>query len=78
MPAPESQESPERPQQTASPSEFERAAEGKQAGLLQELWSFVWESKKWWLTPILLVLLLLAAFVLFGGGSAAPFIYTLF
>ena len=44
-----------------------------------DLWDFLKERKKWWLTPILIFLLLLGALILFTEGSAlAPFIYTLF
>jgi len=47
-------------------------------GLMSELWGFMRENKKWWLTPIILVLLLLGVLVFLGGTAAAPFIYTLF
>jgi hypothetical protein len=46
---------------------------------LKDLWLFLKERKKFWLTPIILILLILGILVVFGGGSAlAPFIYTLF
>ena len=46
---------------------------------LKDLWLFVKERKKLWLTPIIIVLLLLGLLIIFGGSSAiAPFIYTLF
>jgi hypothetical protein len=46
---------------------------------LKDLWCFLKERKKFWLTPIIIVLLLIGILVVFGGGSAmAPFIYTLF
>ncbi|MEQ8910221.1 MAG: DUF5989 family protein [Vicingaceae bacterium] len=46
---------------------------------LSDLWGFMKERKKYWLTPVILVLLLLGVLIVFGGGSAfAPFIYTLF
>jgi hypothetical protein len=46
---------------------------------LKDLWQFMRERKKFWLTPIILVLLLIGLLIVFGGGSAlAPFIYTLF
>jgi hypothetical protein len=51
----------------------------KRFSLLQELWSFLRQNKKWWLMPILAVLLLLGALIVFAGSSAlAPFIYTIF
>lgn len=47
--------------------------------LLNDIWSFMKERKKFWLAPVILVLLLLGALIVFGGSSAiAPFIYTLF
>ncbi len=47
--------------------------------LLQDLWSFMRERKKFWLAPIMLVMLLLGALLVLAQGSAiAPFIYTLF
>lgn len=47
--------------------------------LLQELWRFMLERKKFWLAPIILVLLLLGTLLVFVQGTAiAPFIYTLF
>ncbi len=47
--------------------------------LLQDLWAFMKERKKFWLAPLILILLLLGALVVFVEGSAiAPFIYTLF
>lgn len=47
--------------------------------LLKDLWLFLKERKKFWLSPIIVILLLLGLLIVFGGGSAiAPFIYTLF
>ena len=47
--------------------------------LLQDLWSFMRERKKFWLAPIILVMVLLGALLVLAQGSAiAPFIYTLF
>ena len=47
--------------------------------LLAELWAFMRERKKFWLSPIIVVLLLLGGLIVFAQGSAvAPFIYTLF
>ncbi len=46
---------------------------------LHDLWGFMRERKKYWLTPIILVLLLVGGLLIFAQGSAvAPFIYTLF
>jgi len=47
--------------------------------LLKELWGFLRERKKFWLTPIILVILLLGGLIVLSQGSAvAPFIYALF
>ncbi len=47
--------------------------------LLQDLWGFMRERKKFWLAPIILVMLLLGVLLVVAQGSAvAPFIYTLF
>ncbi|MDZ7752436.1 MAG: DUF5989 family protein [Gammaproteobacteria bacterium] len=47
--------------------------------LVQDLWAFMRERKKFWLLPIIIVLVLLGALLVFAQGSAvAPFIYTLF
>ena len=55
-----------------------QAATGQRVGLLTEMWQFLRENKKWWLTPIVISVLGLGALVLLGGSAAAPFIYTLF
>jgi hypothetical protein len=47
--------------------------------LLQDLWAFMRERKKFWLAPIILVMVMLGGLIVFAQGSAvAPFIYTLF
>ena len=47
--------------------------------LLQDLWGFLNERKKYWLAPLIITLVLLGALIIFTQGSAiAPFIYTLF
>jgi hypothetical protein len=58
--------------------DFRQLSEARSGGLLGELWGFMRETKKWWLTPIILMLLLLGVLIVVGGSSAAPFIYTLF
>lgn len=46
---------------------------------VKDLFNFLRERKKWWLTPIILLLIFIGVLVVIGGGSAvAPFIYTLF
>ncbi|MBD2655035.1 MULTISPECIES: DUF5989 family protein [Synechocystis] len=47
--------------------------------LLQDIWGFLRQRKKYWLLPLILTLVLLGALIVFTQGSAiAPFIYTLF
>ena len=47
--------------------------------LMKDLWGFMKERKKFWMTPIILLMLLLGGLIVFAQGSAvAPFIYTLF
>ena len=47
--------------------------------LLQDLWQFMRQRKKFWLAPIILVMVLLGGLLVLAQGSAvAPFIYTLF
>lgn len=47
--------------------------------LLQDLWAFMKERRKFWLAPIIIVLLLLGALIVLTQGSViAPFIYTIF
>lgn len=47
--------------------------------LLQDLWAFMKERKKWWMGPIIVILILFGALLIFTQGSViAPFIYTLF
>lgn len=47
--------------------------------LLLELFAFMKERKKYWLSPIIVMLVLLGALIVLTSGSAvAPFIYTLF
>lgn len=46
---------------------------------LRDIWLFIKERRKFWLTPVIIILLLLGALIVFGGSSAvAPFIYSLF
>ncbi len=53
-------------------------SEARSGGVLVQLWGFIRETRKWWLTPILLMMLLLGVLFLMGGSGAAPFIYTIF
>ena len=48
-------------------------------GIVDELWAYLRERKKWWLAPVILMMLLVGALLVFAQGSAlAPFIYTIF
>jgi Family of unknown function (DUF5989) len=53
-------------------------SEARGGNVLSELWGFMGQNKKWWLTPIVLMLLLLGVLIIVGGTGAAPFIYTIF
>ena len=47
--------------------------------VLRELWAFLGQEKKYWLTPIMVILVLFGLLLVFAQSSAiAPFIYTLF
>jgi hypothetical protein len=47
--------------------------------VVNELWQFMKENKKYWLAPIVITLVLVGALLALANGSAfAPFIYTLF
>ena len=59
-------------------SEFAREASAGQQGFLGELWQFIAQNKKWWLTPIVIILIAFGVLIALGGTAAAPFIYTLF
>jgi len=51
----------------------------RRLGIVAELFDFLKNSKKWWLTPILVFLLLLSILIVFTESSAlAPFIYSIF
>ncbi len=47
--------------------------------LLNDLWGFMRERKKFWLAPIITLMVMLGVLIVLAQGSAvAPFIYTLF
>lgn len=47
--------------------------------VVNELWEFIRENKKYWLAPIVITLVLVGVMLVLAKGSAiAPFIYTLF
>jgi hypothetical protein len=59
-------------------TEFERAGDAAEGGIVREFWDFLANNKKWWLLPIVIVLSLFGVLLLLSGTAAAPFIYTLF
>lgn len=58
--------------------DFDAQAAEKQRGPAAEFLLFVFQNKKWWLTPIIVVLVLVGALAVLGGTGVAPFIYSLF
>jgi hypothetical protein len=47
--------------------------------VINELWQFMRENKKFWLAPIVITLVAVGVLLVLAKGSAiAPFIYTLF
>jgi hypothetical protein len=60
------------------PTSFRTQANQKQQSALGSFATFVFQNKKWWLTPIILLLVLVSALILLGGSGVAPFIYSLF
>ena len=47
--------------------------------LLNDLWGFMKENKKWWLLPVFIMLFLIALLIIFGQSSSlSPFVYALF
>ena len=59
-------------------NEFSSRASEEAPGLISEIFEFIRENKKWWLTPIVVALALLGFLVFLGSTGAAPFIYALF
>ena len=58
--------------------QFARQASERPTGTVRELYDFLRNNKKWWLTPIIVVLMLVGLLVILGGTALAPFIYTLY
>ena len=51
----------------------------QRAGIVAEVFQFLWEAKLWWMAPMVILLLLLGLLILFAETSpVAPFVYTLF
>ena len=60
------------------PNSFRQQAARKQQGALGSFATFVFQNKKWWLTPIIVLLIVVSALIVLGGSGVAPFIYSLF
>ncbi len=46
---------------------------------IKDLWGYLRERKKWWLTPLILMLILLGLLIVVGNSSPlAPIVYTVF
>ncbi|MBN2192100.1 MAG: hypothetical protein JW751_04730 [Polyangiaceae bacterium] len=59
--------------------EFEaELSRNERTSLIREVYEFLLDNKKWWLTPIIVAILGLGLLVFLTGTGAAPFIYTLF
>ena len=51
----------------------------RRAGIVGELFTFIWSIKRWWMLPMVFLLMLFAVLLILAQSSAiAPFIYTLF
>ena len=50
------------------------------AGVVKELFGFLWKRKLWWLLPMIVMLLVFGILLILASASPAfaPFIYTLF
>ena len=47
--------------------------------LINEIWLYLRENKKYWLIPIIFILILMSMLLVLTQGSAlAPFIYSIF
>ena len=52
---------------------------GANAGVLGEIFAFLWQQKLWWLIPMVTLLLIFGLLLVFASASGiGPFIYTLF
>ncbi len=50
------------------------------AGVVRELFRFLWKRKMYWLFPMVALLIVFGLLLVFAAGNSAvaPFIYTLF
>ena len=48
------------------------------SAVVVELFSFLWQNKRWWLIPVIVILIIIGMILIFPQGSAiGPFIYSL-
>ena len=58
---------------------FKEVYQMSRSRVVNELWQYMRENKKYWLAPIIIVLVMIGVLLAVAGSSAlAPFIYTLF
>jgi hypothetical protein len=49
------------------------------AGVLGEIFTYLWQNKLWWMIPMVAVVMTVGLLLAFAGSSGlGPFIYTLF
>ena len=49
------------------------------AGVVGEIFTYLWQNKLWWLIPMVLVLLMFGVLLVFASATGiGPFIYSLF
>lgn len=50
------------------------------AGVIGELFTFLWKRRLWWLVPMIVMILIVGALLVLASASPAlaPFVYTLF
>ena len=68
----------ENTRQSDSAAKFANEAEKRQRNIVNEMFAFLWHSRKWWLAPAIVLLGIAGLLVVLGGTTVAPFIYTLF
>lgn len=61
-----------------SAADFERQAAETDPGFIAEMWGFIRENKKWWVTPIVVALLAIGVLLVLSSTAVGPFIYALF
>jgi len=66
---------PETPKPT---DDFAKRAQQTEPGFIAEMWDFMRENKKWWVSPIVVALLAIGVLLVLSTTAAGPFIYALF